>query len=401
MSSYNYLKASDGTGNAVLAHVTLARLAAATVLKVDSVSKWPAGGFIATVGTLDGTGFLTPASITEFTGHITGSDIIIDGFEAGFTDLGNSSGQIVIIKQTTGWANSVVTQAQVGHNDDGTHKKTALDAFYKPSELTQWNFIASGCVWTGNALGATLLASMSAGVVYINGVRLTVAAVVSRAFTANNDTYVDFKDNGDGTASVTYSTVANNVASPALAGAGTFFNTLRNAIIVAGATAIANINKVNNGQLRADAPVVASNTLTVNDSLGNLIGNRSPQPRLLGYRNGANTSVGAGGTATITGTTCPIVLPSTFRRIKGTLTARDHGNNTAGQYSGVGIANSTDAVNISPGSFTNSGTTIVPASPSGYDSPLTTNPTYIGQISSPGTGTATAEAGIALMIELD
>lgn len=107
MQPYDYLKGSDGTGNAVLAHVTLQRLVASTTLKVDSVSKWPVAAFIATVGTLDGTGFINPATVTEFVGHITAGDIIIDSFESGSTDIGNTAGQIVVIKQTTGWANRV------------------------------------------------------------------------------------------------------------------------------------------------------------------------------------------------------------------------------------------------------------------------------------------------------
>lgn len=224
MSGYNYLKGSDGSGNAVLAHVTLARLVAATVLKVDSVSKWPVGGFIATVGTLDGTGFLIPASITEFTGHITGSDIIIDGFEAGFTDLGNSIGQVVVIKQTTGWANSVTANAQVGHNDDGTHKSTALDAFYRPSEITPDNFIYSGGIV---AISAGLISTMSDIVAYISGLRFAKTGIANRTWNANKDGYVDI----DNTGTVTYTEVANGAASPALVA-----GRIRVAIVITGAS---------------------------------------------------------------------------------------------------------------------------------------------------------------------
>jgi hypothetical protein len=264
-----------------------------------------------------------------------------------------------------------------------------------------WNFIESGCVWTANAVGSTLVASMSAGFVWIGGKRLSVAAVVSRSFTLSSDTYIDFKDNGDGTANVTYTVVANNAASPALASSGTFFDTLRNGIIVTAAANIATINKVNNGQLRADAPVVATCTLTVNDSIGNLIGNRSPLPRLLGYRIGAATAVAGTGSIAIPGTLCPVVLPIAFRRVKGTLNARDHYNTTASQYSGVNMNNNTDSVQIGPGTFTNSGGVTIPANTTGYDSPLTTNPTYQGFLSAPGAGTANLEAPIVMMVEID
>lgn len=110
MQPSEILKGSDGTGNAVLAHVTIARLVGSTVLKVDSVSKWNTNSFIATVGTVGSDGFLTPGTVTEFVGHITAGDIIIDSFESGSTDIGNTVGQVVIIKQTTGWANRVASQ---------------------------------------------------------------------------------------------------------------------------------------------------------------------------------------------------------------------------------------------------------------------------------------------------
>jgi len=111
MQPSDLLKASDGTGNAVLAHVTLNRLTGATVLKVDSVSKYPSPYFIATVGTLGSDGYLTPASTKEFVGHVLAGDIIIDSWEPGFTDTGNTAGQVVVIKQTTGWANRVQATA--------------------------------------------------------------------------------------------------------------------------------------------------------------------------------------------------------------------------------------------------------------------------------------------------
>lgn len=268
--------------------------------------------------------------------------------------------------------------------------------------FASWNFIESGCVWSPDAPGSTRNASMTAGFVWINGKRLTVAAVTARTFVASNDTYVDFKDNGDGTASVTYGAVANNAASPALASSGTFFDTLRCAIIIAGATNIASAAAgVNNGQMTASAPVISGATITVNDSIGNLIGNRSPLPRLLGYRNGANTSVGAGGQTLILGTTCPVVLPNTQRRIKAMLNNRDQYNNTGSQYSYVFCYNNTDARQVGAGSFSNAGTTTVPSVAFGYDTPSTTTPTFSGQISSPGSGTANVEAPVALMVEID
>lgn len=116
-----YLKASDGTGSAVLAHVTNPRLTGATTLKVDNVDNWPPF-FIATSGTLAPNGYIAEATKCEFRGHLSGADIVIDGFEPGFTDSGNTTQHVVIIKQTTGWSNGVTEAMQVAHNQDGTLK---------------------------------------------------------------------------------------------------------------------------------------------------------------------------------------------------------------------------------------------------------------------------------------
>lgn len=114
MDDYNFLEASDGTGNAVLAHITADRAIGATTIEVDSVDKWPAE-FIVTTGTIIGSGAsarLDPDTVTEMTAHLSGGNIEIDGFEPGHTDIGNTDGQVAIIKQTTGWANRMVEAGQ-------------------------------------------------------------------------------------------------------------------------------------------------------------------------------------------------------------------------------------------------------------------------------------------------
>ena len=118
---YDDLKASDGTGNAALATVQSARSIGGTILDVDTVDNWPTN-FIAVVGTLKASGFLDPATITEFQGHLNGGDIEIDAFEPGHTDNGNAADQVVVIKPTTGWPNYMVQLAKVTHNADGTLK---------------------------------------------------------------------------------------------------------------------------------------------------------------------------------------------------------------------------------------------------------------------------------------
>lgn len=119
------LKASDGTGSAVLAHVTFARLPAATTLKVDSIDNWPPY-FIATSGTLNAGGYIMESGKTEFRGHVSGVDIVIDGFEPGFTDIGNTTANVVVVKQTTGWADGVADTLRNVLNDDSTLKNSAV-----------------------------------------------------------------------------------------------------------------------------------------------------------------------------------------------------------------------------------------------------------------------------------
>ena len=106
MSDYNFLPASNGSGDTPLMHITGARAIASTVFNVDSVINVPAK-FIGTAGTLLSTGFIDPTTKTEFKGHVSGSTLVIDAFEPGSTDTGNTTSQVVIVRPTSGWANRV------------------------------------------------------------------------------------------------------------------------------------------------------------------------------------------------------------------------------------------------------------------------------------------------------
>lgn len=106
MADYDFLPASNGSGDAALAHITDIRTAPAATIKVDTVTNFPSK-FIGTWGTLGSDGYITAASARNFKGHVSGADLIIDAMEAGSTDGGNTIGQVVIIKPTTGWANRV------------------------------------------------------------------------------------------------------------------------------------------------------------------------------------------------------------------------------------------------------------------------------------------------------
>ena len=106
MSDYQYLPVSAGTGDCSLMHLTGNRSIGSTVYNVDSVVGVPAD-FIGCCGSLLATGFIDPTTKTDFKGHLSGATLIIDAFEPGSSDVGNTSGQVVVIKPNTGWANRV------------------------------------------------------------------------------------------------------------------------------------------------------------------------------------------------------------------------------------------------------------------------------------------------------
>lgn len=121
------LSASDGTGEATQASVTAIRTAGATTITVSSFSHWPAK-FIATTGTLitiPGTTnqkTIDPTTMLVFAGHKSGSTLVIDTIAPGYTDHGNVVNDVVILKPTTYWADTVQGALQVSHNNDGTLK---------------------------------------------------------------------------------------------------------------------------------------------------------------------------------------------------------------------------------------------------------------------------------------
>jgi hypothetical protein len=136
----------------------------------------------------------------------------------------------------------------------------------------QTAYIVSGCVWTADSAGSTLNGSMTSGTVVIAGILLTVAAVSGHAFAASSDTYIDFQDNADGTANVTYTAVGNNAMSPVLPNSGTLYNTIRCAIVTTTASSIASNAKINQGsQDFATPPTTAQATTVAAGSNGNPI----------------------------------------------------------------------------------------------------------------------------------
>lgn len=189
----------------------------------------------------------------------------------------------------------------------GTSKKVSLanvnasDAVSKAGFL--FDFVESGCVWTADSVGVNLNASMTSGVVWLSGKRLTVAAVTARAFTTNVDTYIDLSDNGDGTGLLAYDEEATNAASPALAA-----GSIRIGIIQAAATITAT-TKVNQGQETKVFPIASSIPYAVTDSLGNLICPRDPNRKTLGYRQAITNQASTSTTNTATILQVPYIVP--------------------------------------------------------------------------------------------
>lgn len=194
----------------------------------------------------------------------------------------------------------------------------------------QYDFVASGLVWSGDAYGSTRNASMTAGVVYINGRRITITAVSARAFTASRDTYIDVLDNGDGTGTLVYTEGTNNSASQALAA-----NSIRIGIIVTGAANIANVGSVNQGQEDKILPIASSIAYSVTDSLGNLICGRDSSRRTIGMKRITSTvTTSSGAQNTITGLSMPVIVP-TGRKVELELYSPLHSTSGA---SGNGIS---------------------------------------------------------------
>lgn len=198
---------------------------------------------------------------------VTGTDVmsyIVQRSTSGASDTnGAPSNSILLAIITVGNGVGSIINGNIMDSRTQSYTKTIATM---PSEGF-FDFVASGCVWTGDSYGSNSNASMTAGVIYLAGKRVTVSAVSARTFTASKDTYVDV----DNTGALYYSEVTNNATSPSLTA-----GRLRVAIIVTGASNIANAGSINQGQFKALLPVVSSNYLVFSDSNGKPICNRQP-----------------------------------------------------------------------------------------------------------------------------
>lgn len=131
---------------------------------------------------------------------------------------------------------------------------------------TCFDFVQSGLIWT---LVSGLNGTMTAGVAYIADgsnymQRLVVAQIVSRAFTASKDTYVDLGSDG----TIYYSEVANGATAPSLSS-----NRMRIALVITNGSTITAIYQTEQSQ--------ANTTLSDRgwcglDNIGNPVRNTSP-----------------------------------------------------------------------------------------------------------------------------
>lgn len=194
-----------------------------------------------------------------------------------------------------------------------------------------FDFVESGLVWSGDAYASTRNASMTSGVVWQGGQRLSISAVTAHSFTASKDTYIDIL-NTSGVGSVVYTEVANNAASPALAA-----NSVRIGIVITGATNIASSASVNQGQETMLLPIASSTPYTVTDSLGNLICPRDPNRKVLGFRRiTSNATTTSSSYAAITGLSVPVIVPSN-RKVRVTVFHQGTQSNIASEGYQLGI----------------------------------------------------------------
>lgn len=126
MANIQLIRASNGGGEAVRGSVTAQRSPGATTLTVDSIVNWPSQ-FIATTGVRLPDGTLDPATAFVFEGHLSGSAIEIDTIAPGYTDDGNSVSDVVLVKPTTHWADTVADVLSAAHTNEG-YLKTAENA---------------------------------------------------------------------------------------------------------------------------------------------------------------------------------------------------------------------------------------------------------------------------------
>lgn len=250
-ASINDMLTKVGTPGTATSLQSPGKAIGATSINIGSAANWPTDTAVffamrvidpSKVSATNPSG-LVAGTYTEWKGVISGTTItnltLQYGSDQVYTAGTNTQ---VFIPVASGRENSIVTWGLTQHKQDGTHgavTATSVDTPILKDNGTQLstirnealtNFVVpSGLVWS---IASGLNATMTAGTMYIAGVRITVASIASHAFTASKDTYVDI--NSTGTA--LYTEVANGAAAPALTA-----GYIRVAKVVTGASTISSI----------------------------------------------------------------------------------------------------------------------------------------------------------------
>lgn len=296
---------------------------------------------------------------------------------------GDTSAQAIAV----GWY--LVNPLLVEHLDA---KENKADTETRESEGHS-DYVASGVVISGDAYASTRNYSITSGVVYLSGKRLTVASVSAQTVTASKDRYIDLHDNGDGTAVYVTTEVNNNAASPSLAAGD-----LRVGIVIAGASNIASVASVNQGQIGKLLPVASNISYAVSDSLGNLICPRTPYPTLLAHR------IQQGGAQSGITTAVDLRGQSAVVNVPAGRSVRVYAANTtvstvASDRSGLNLLE--DGVSMRQTFLKHPGTDSSSLDAQAYSTPSAGTHTYKVQCSRiSGTGSITGESGAYMSVEL-
>lgn len=182
MADFAALVASDGDGEAVRATVqSPGRDIGSSVIPVNSITNWPTGQCIVTTGTLQPNN--TISNVQVFYGTASGTSITINSFAPGYTDLGNTAGDVVVIKPTTEWANLVakfvMNATGLGTPDNLTADTLTVSGLFTPSGGIASNSVsaaslATNAITLGKTTSFSSFSTASTSDIQATGATLTV-----------------------------------------------------------------------------------------------------------------------------------------------------------------------------------------------------------------------------------
>lgn len=223
---YDYLPASGGAGDPPKMTIMADRLTGATSFTVDTTTN-ANSKFIGTTGTLLSTGKIDPATKRDFKGHVVDpTHVALDAWEPGSTgtDPGSTSGQVIIIKPNTGWANRIASHIK-NMTGFGTPENVTVDDITASGNAT----IAGNASIAGNLAvtgtfrpkprvsSTTATATLTPNIDNFNIYDLTAQnaalAIANPTGTPNNGDPLIIRIKDDGTArAITYGTAYQNVS---------------------------------------------------------------------------------------------------------------------------------------------------------------------------------------------